>query len=117
MYDNRLHKSRAEASRLAESFAAYLDESQLVFAGEPTEARDAVVKLFTRDINYALSLYHTFVDRWSLRTTATALGVKSHATIITWNKKGMALIREYVTDAREKGQSILVNPTTASAPS
>lgn len=100
MYDNRLHKSKAEASRLAEAFAAYLDSSRLVHAQEPTEALAAVQRLFIEDQNQATALYHTFVDRWSLRTTAAAMGVKSHATIMLWNKAGMRLIQKYLDESR-----------------
>lgn len=118
MYENKLHKSKSEASRMAEAFAAFLDESRLVFLADASEALIAVKRLFAEDYNQAAALYHTFVDRWSLRTTADAMGVKSHATVLLWNRRGITLLNKYVEVAREEAAQITpVSPTTANEPS
>ena len=117
MHDSKLHKSKAEASRLAEAFAAYLDETRLVFIGDSSDAAKGVERLFREDTNQALALYHTLVDRWSLRTTATAMGVRSHSSILAWNKLGISRLKQYVAEAGEERERQItpVSPTTANA--
>lgn len=106
---------------MAEAFAAFLDQSRLVYSADASATLTAVRRLFSEDVNQATALYHTFVDRWSLRTTAEAMGVQSHATTILWNKRGIVLLQRYVAEAweeeRKRAQMTPVNPTTANDPS